>query len=79
LLLSRSCRIAGAEGTEDFSNIARFRPSTWMRRWRAGYLCSIAIVHDNSNNIGLIAESKDGRATVREVGDNFYFRFPPCG
>ena len=52
---------------------------TYIPSMPGGYLCATEIVYDNSENIDLIARSPDGRALVRRIDGNFYFRYPPCG
>jgi hypothetical protein len=44
-----------------------------------GYLCADEIVYDDSNDVALISRTVDGRASVKKIEGNFYFRYPPCG
>jgi hypothetical protein len=60
-------------------SIVLYRYTVYRPSMPGGYLCSTEIVYDNSNDIGFIAETDDGRAFVVKVDGDFYFRYPPCG
>jgi hypothetical protein len=60
-------------------SIVLFSHGTSSPAMPGSYLCSVEIVYDNSKDISLVSQSDDGRARVRKVDDNFYFRYPPCG
>jgi hypothetical protein len=42
-------------------------------------MCAEEIVYDDSNDVALISRTDDGRASVKKIEGNFYFRYPPCG
>lgn len=44
-----------------------------------GSMCADEIVYDDSNDVALISRTDDGRASVKKIEGNFYFRYPPCG
>jgi hypothetical protein len=60
-------------------SIVLYSRGTYLPSRPGGYLCSVEIVYDNRNDLRLVSQSQDGRASVRKVDDNFYFRYPPCG
>jgi hypothetical protein len=73
-------RVSAAQPSRDGRlSIVFYRYNVYSPAIPGGHLCTTEIVYDNSNDIGLIAQSEDGRASIVSVGDNFYFRYPPCG
>ena len=60
-------------------SVVVFSHTVYLPSMPGGYLCTTEIVYDNSNDMRLIAKTDDGRASVAPIGDNFYFRYPPCG
>jgi hypothetical protein len=60
-------------------SIVLYSHGTYTPSMPGGNLCSVEIVYDNSNDLRLVSQSEDGRASIRKVDDNFYFRYPPCG
>jgi hypothetical protein len=64
---------------DDRLSIVLYSHTVYFPAIPGGHLCSTEIVYDNSNNIGLIARTEDGRASVTRIEDDFYFRYPPCG
>jgi len=73
-------RVSAAQPRPDGGlSIVLHSHGTYIPSMPGGYLCSVEIVYDNRNDLRLVSQSKDGRAGVRKVDDNFYFRYPPCG
>jgi hypothetical protein len=73
-------RVSAAQPKSDGRlSIVLYSHGTYSPSMPGGYLCSVEIVYDNSNDPGLVSQSDEGRARVRKVDDHFYFRYPPCG
>jgi hypothetical protein len=73
-------RVAATPSSPDGRlSIVVFGYAVYLPSMPGGYLCATEIVYDNSNDVGLIAKTEDGRARVVPLGDNFYLRYPPCG
>jgi hypothetical protein len=56
-----------------------YRHTSYRPSMPGSYYCTTEIVYDNSNDVALISQSEEGRAAVRKIDGNFYFRYPPCG
>jgi hypothetical protein len=73
-------RISAAQPKQDGGlSIVLYSHGTYLPSMPGGYVCSVEIVYDNRNDVGLVSQSEDGRAGVRKVDGDFYFRYPPCG
>lgn len=73
-------RVSAAQPRPDGGlSIVLHSHGTYTPSMPGGYLCSVEIVYDNSNDLGRVSQSESGRARVWKVDDNFYLRYPPCG
>jgi hypothetical protein len=73
-------RVSAAQPKPDGGlSIVLYSHGTYLPSMPGGYLCSVEIVYENRNDLRLVSQSEDGRAGVRKVDGNFYFRYPPCG